>query len=76
VSAWRAPQRLSRTLDTAVIGLCDYGSGPDAEVRDPLCAELDRSFDESCPRSAAPGQHGTHPGAFDTVSLAGLTAPV
>lgn len=29
-------------LDEALIGLCDYGSGPDAETRDPLCIDLDR----------------------------------
>jgi myo-inositol-1(or 4)-monophosphatase len=32
----------TRTLDTAVIGLCDYGSGPDSVIRDRLCTELDQ----------------------------------
>jgi myo-inositol-1(or 4)-monophosphatase len=29
-------------LDEAVIGLCDYGSGPDAATRDRLCTDLDQ----------------------------------
>jgi myo-inositol-1(or 4)-monophosphatase len=29
------------TLDQALIGLCDYGSGPDALIRDKLCSRLD-----------------------------------
>jgi myo-inositol-1(or 4)-monophosphatase len=29
------------TLDEALIGLCDYGSGPDAATRDRLCTDLD-----------------------------------
>jgi myo-inositol-1(or 4)-monophosphatase len=27
-------------LERALVGLCDYGSGPDAATRDPLCADL------------------------------------
>jgi myo-inositol-1(or 4)-monophosphatase len=29
-------------LDKALIAMCDYGSGPDANVRDQLCRELDQ----------------------------------
>jgi myo-inositol-1(or 4)-monophosphatase len=29
-------------LDAALIGLCDYGSGPDTETRDRLCTEVDQ----------------------------------
>jgi myo-inositol-1(or 4)-monophosphatase len=28
-------------LDEALIGMCDYGSGPDATIRDRLCTDLD-----------------------------------
>jgi myo-inositol-1(or 4)-monophosphatase len=30
------------TLEEAVIGMCSYGSGPNAAVRDPLCVHVDR----------------------------------
>ena len=29
-------------LDKALIAMCDYGSGPDANIRDQLCRELDQ----------------------------------
>ena len=29
------------SLDNALIGMCDYGSGPDASTRDRLCSDLD-----------------------------------
>ena len=29
-------------LDRALIGMCDYGSGPNAATRDPLCTKLDQ----------------------------------
>ncbi|MFI6098160.1 inositol monophosphatase family protein [Lentzea sp. NPDC051213] len=43
--AYRDGDRISVSttseLHEAVIGMCDYGSGPNAEVRDRLCADLD-----------------------------------
>jgi len=35
---------ITATLDEAVIGMCDYGSGPDAAIRDPLCVHVDRQL--------------------------------
>ncbi|MFD5089212.1 inositol monophosphatase family protein [Amycolatopsis thailandensis] len=38
------PITVSKTarLDNALIGMCDYGSGPDASTRDRLCSDLDQ----------------------------------
>ena len=31
-------------LDEAIVGMCSYGSGPNAAVRDPLCVHVDREL--------------------------------
>jgi myo-inositol-1(or 4)-monophosphatase len=66
--AYRDGHRVVATiqhLNGALIGLCDYGSGPDAQIRDRLCAAIDQHLTQ---RAQGVGRVGTT--ALDLVWVA------